>query len=153
MSIATDSLMLLFTKYKCKWLTAISMSLFRYTTSQDVCVQQSHATKHLLPYYKVNLCRLVAILLLSNEDQQQKNPLATFATHLCMQRKGHEWTASSSLHDTITVNLILCSVSFIPAKKLSLQESNQLSWIKMPTSGFSRNIWFLTPISRGKMPV
>jgi len=45
-------------------------------------------------------------------------------------------------------------VSFIPAKKLSLQESNQLIGIKMPTSGFSRNIWFLIPISRGgQMPV
>jgi len=30
----------------------------------------------------------------------------------------------------------LCSVSFILAKKLSLQESNQLIGIKMPTSGF-----------------
>jgi len=33
-------------------------------------------------------------------------------------------------------------------KKLSLQESNQLIGIKMPTSVFSRNIWFLNPISR-----
>jgi len=29
-----------------------------------------------------------------------------------------------------------------------LQESNQLIGIKMPTSVFSRNIWFLIPISR-----
>jgi len=41
------------------------------------------------------------MLLLRNEDQQQNNPLATFATRLCRQRKGHVWTASSSLHDTI----------------------------------------------------
>jgi len=34
-------------------------------------------------------------------------------------------------------------------KKLSLQESNQLIGIKISTSGFSRNIWFLIPISRG----
>jgi len=38
-------------------------------------------------------------------------------------------------------------VSFIPAKKLSLQESNQLIGIKMPTSGFSRNKCFIIPIS------
>jgi len=43
------------------------------------------------------------MLLLRNKDQQQKNPLATFATHLCRERRGHEWTASSSLHDTTTV--------------------------------------------------
>ena len=29
-----------------------------------------------------------------------------------------------------------CAVCFIPAKQLSLQESNQLIGIKMPTSGF-----------------
>jgi len=46
---STDSLMLLFTKYTCTWLTAISMSLSRRTTCQDVCVQQTHATKRLLP--------------------------------------------------------------------------------------------------------
>jgi len=35
--------MLLFTKYKCTWLTAISMSLSRCINCQDVGVQQSHA--------------------------------------------------------------------------------------------------------------
>ena len=44
-----DSLVLLFTKYKRTWLTAISMSLTRCITWQDVCVQQSQATKRLLP--------------------------------------------------------------------------------------------------------
>jgi len=44
-----DSLMLLFTKYKRMWLTAISMSLSRCITCQDVCVKQSHATKRLPP--------------------------------------------------------------------------------------------------------
>jgi len=39
--------MLRFTKYKCTWLTALSMSVFRYIICQDVCVQQSHATKRL----------------------------------------------------------------------------------------------------------
>jgi len=54
-------------------------------------------------------------------------------------------------HHCMTLQLwtwLLCSVSSIPAKKLSLQESNQLIGIKMPTSGFSRNIWFLILIFR-----
>jgi len=38
-----------FHKVRCTWLTAISMSLPRYITCQDVCVQQSHGTKRLLP--------------------------------------------------------------------------------------------------------
>jgi len=62
--------MLLFTKYKCMWLTAISMSLSLCIKYQDVCVQQSHATKRLPPEYKVNLCEFVAMLLLRNKDQQ-----------------------------------------------------------------------------------
>ena len=44
-----DSLMLLFTKCKCTWLTTISMSLSRCITCQDVCVQQSHTAKPRLP--------------------------------------------------------------------------------------------------------
>jgi len=63
--------MLLFAKYKCAWLTAISMSLSRCINCPDACVQQSHATKRLLPEYKVNLCRFVAKLLLRNEEDQQ----------------------------------------------------------------------------------
>jgi len=65
-SIAIDSLMLLSTKYKCTWLTAISMTLSRYITCHGVYVQQSHATKRLL----VNFWRFVATLLLPNKDQQ-----------------------------------------------------------------------------------
>ena len=52
------------------WLTAISMSLSLCIKYQDVCVQQSHATKRLPPEYKVNLCEFVAMLLLRNKDQQ-----------------------------------------------------------------------------------
>jgi len=33
------------------------------------------------------------MLLLRNEDQDYNNPLAIFATCLCRQRIGHEWTA------------------------------------------------------------
>jgi len=65
----------------------------------------------------VNLCRFVAMLLLRNKDQQQKNPLATFATHLCRQRREHEWTASSSPHGIITVNLTLVQYKFHTGKK------------------------------------
>ena len=90
--------------------------------------------------------------LLRNKDKQQNNPIVTFATRLCRQRKWHEWTASSSLQNTITVNLPLEQCEFHTSKTLSLQELNQLIGIKMPTSGFSRNIWFLIPISRGKIP-
>jgi len=93
------------------------------------------------------------VLLLRNKDQQQNKPLATFATNLCRRRRGHEWTTSSSLHNTITVNLTLVQCEFHTGKKLPFQESNQLIGIKMPTSGFSRNIWFLIPISRRKMLV
>jgi len=47
-----------------------------------------------------------------------------------------------------------CAVWVSYRKKLSVQESNQLIGIKTPTSGFSRNVWFLIPISRrGQMPV
>jgi len=49
-------------------------------------------------------------------------------------------------------DLTLVQCEFHTSKNLSLQESNQLIGIKMPTSGFSRNVWFLIPISRGEMP-
>jgi len=159
-----NSLVLLFTKYKCTWLprtnVRISMSLSRCITCHDVFVQQSHTTKRLLPWCKVNFWRFVAMLLLRSKDQQQNNPLATFATHLCRQRKVHEWTASSSLMWSSSHQwYYICEpdscavwVSY-RQKKLSLQESNQLIGIKIPTLGFSRNIWFLIPISRREMPV
>jgi len=50
------------------------------------------------------------MLLLRNKDQQQKNPLPSSAT----QWSRHKWTASSILHDTRTVNLLLC-VCVLPA--------------------------------------
>jgi len=40
----------------------MSMSLSRCITCQDVCVQQSHATKRFPPQYKVNICRFVAMM-------------------------------------------------------------------------------------------
>jgi len=54
-------------------------------------------------------------------------------------------------HHYMTLQLwtwLLCSVSFIQARKLSLQDSNQLIGIKIRMSGFSRNILFLISIAR-----
>ena len=123
--------MLLFTKYKCTWLTAIIMSLSRCLTCRDVCVEQSHATQRLLPKFKVNLCGFGATVLWCNKDQQQNNPLATFANRLCRQRKRHEWTASSSLHDTITVNLTLVQREFHTGKKTVIARIKSIN----------RNLW------------
>jgi len=54
----------------------------------------------------VNLWRFVAVLLLSNKEQQQNNALVSFVTFwVCRRRSGHEWTASSSLHHTRIVKL------------------------------------------------
>jgi len=38
----------------------------------------------------VNFFRFVAILLSRNKEQLQNKLLATFATHLCRKRRGHE---------------------------------------------------------------
>ena len=138
--------MLFFTKYKCTWLTAMSKSLSRWITCPDGYIQQSHATKRLLPPYKVNVWKFVAMSLLRNKDQQKNNPLATFVTHLYRKRRGHEWTASSSLHDTITVNLTLVQREFHTGKETVIARIKSINRIKLPTSGFSRNIWFLIPI-------
>ena len=49
---------------------SISMSLSRCITCQDVCVQQSHATKRLLEQNKVNLRGFVDTVLLRNTAEQ-----------------------------------------------------------------------------------
>jgi len=41
----------------------------RCITCQDVCGQQAHAAKRLLPLFEVNLRRFVTMLLLRNKDQ------------------------------------------------------------------------------------
>jgi len=48
-----------------------------------------------------------------------EHSLPSFATCLCRQRSGLKWTASSSLHDTRTVNLTLVHC-VIPVNKLPL---------------------------------
>ena len=93
----------------CHCLAALSTK----TSAFNSLMQQNACHRNI----KVNLCRFVAMLLLCNKDQQQNNPLATFATHLCRQRRGHEWTASSSLHDTATVNLTLVQCEFHTGNK------------------------------------
>jgi len=45
-------------------------SLSRCITCQDDCVQQSRATKRLLPQHEVNLWRFVAMLFLRDTHQQ-----------------------------------------------------------------------------------
>ena len=47
------------------------------------------------------------MLLFWNKDQCYNNPFPSFTTCLFRQMSGHEWTVSSSLHDTRTVNLFL----------------------------------------------
>jgi len=113
------------------------MSAFNSLLQQNACHRNIKWTfADLLPCY----CYAI-------NTNSRKNPLTTFAIRLCRQRRGHEWTASSSLHDTTTVNLTLVQCVFHTRKKLSLQESNNLIGIKMPTSGSSRNFWFIIPIS------
>jgi len=41
--------------------------------------------------------RFVAVLLLQDKYQQENNPLSSFATYLCVQRSGYEWTTSSAV--------------------------------------------------------
>jgi len=48
--------MLLFTPYETKWLTAISSHCLEALPATDVCVQQPHAAKQLLPSLEVSLC-------------------------------------------------------------------------------------------------
>jgi len=79
----------------------------RSITCQDACVQHSHAAKRLISQLEVNTRRFVAMLLLHSRDQQWNTSVTSLATCLCRQKSGHEWTASSPLHDTRTVNLAL----------------------------------------------
>ena len=147
-SIFLDSLILVFTKYKCTWLTTISMSLlaalpakmsaFNNLMQQNVCHRNTKWTfADLLPCYcyaiKTN-SRKIRSRLSQPTSAGKGGDMSEPQAHHCMTLQLWTW--------------LLCSVSFIQAKKLSLQESNQLIGTKIPTSGFSRNIWFLIPISR-----
>jgi len=142
--------MLLFTKYKCTWLTAVSMSLSRCITCHDVYFHQSHATKRLPPYIKWTFEDLLPCYCYAIKTNSR-----TTRSRLSQPTSGGKGGYMSELqaHHCMTLYLwtwLLCSVSFILAKKLPLKESNQLIGIKMSTSVFSRNNWFLILISRGK---
>jgi len=71
----------------------------------------------------------VAMWLLRNEDQQQNNPLESFATCACRQTNGHEWVKDKLITSQCMTpeewTWLLCSVTVIPANKMSLQELNQ----------------------------
>ena len=92
-----------FTSYKSTWLTAISSHCLAALRATDVF--KSH--KQLNAYYRTWNWTFVAMLLIRNEGQFQNYPHPNFATSLCKQCSGHEWTATSKLHDTTTVNPVL----------------------------------------------
>ena len=110
-----DSLMLLFIKYKCTWLTAISMSLSRCITFQDVCVQQSqqNACHRYTKWTFADLlpCYCYAIKTNSRTIRSPRSQPASAG-------KGGDMSELQA-HHCMTLQLwnrLLCRVSFIPAK-------------------------------------
>ena len=140
--------MLLFTKYKCTWPTAISMSLLAVLPAKMAALNslmQQNACHRNIRWTFADLlpCHCCAI----------KTNSRTILSRLSQPGSAGKGGDMSQLqaHHCLTLQLwtwLLCSVSFIPAKKLSLQESNQLIGNKIPTSDFSRNIRFLIPMFR-----
>jgi len=123
----------------CHCLAALpaEMSAFSSLMQQNACHSNIKWTfAHLLPFYcyaiKTN-SRKIRSRLSQPASAGKGGDMSELQAHHCMRLWLWTW--------------LLCSVSFIPAKKLSLQESNQLLG-KMPTSGFSRNNCFIIPISR-----
>jgi len=115
------------------------MCAFNSLMQQNACYRNITWTfASLLPWYcyaiKTN-SRTIHSQLSQHASASKGGDMSDLQAHHCMTLQLWNW--------------LLCSVSFIPSKKLSLQESNQLIGMKMPTSGFSRNIWFLIPISMG----
>ena len=117
-----------FTLHKSMWLTAISSHCLAALPARDVF--NSHMR---LNAYCRNLKRtFVAMLLLRNEGQFQNYPHPSFATCLCSQCSGHEWTASSKLHDTTTVNPALAQCVVSENKTVA----ERIKSIKLLTSSF-----------------
>ena len=85
---------------KSMWLTAISSHCLAALPATDVFSNHMR----LNTYYRNLKWTFVAMLLLRNESQFQNYPHPSFATCLCRQCSGLEWTASSKVHDTTTVN-------------------------------------------------
>ena len=79
------------------------------------------------------------MLLLHNNDQQQNNPLQVWQP--ASAGKGADVSKLQAQHCMIPEqwNWLLCSVSFVPADKLSLQEINKLIGMELLTSGFLEN--------------
>ena len=134
-------------KYECTWLSAChclaalpaKTSAFNSLMQQNACYRNIKWTfADSLPCYcyaiKTN-SRTIRSWLSQPTSAGKGGDMSELQAHHCMTLQLWTW--------------LLCSVSFIQAKELSLQESNQLIGIKISTSGFSRNIWFLIPISRG----
>jgi len=114
------------------------MCTFNSLMQQNACYRDVKWTfEDLLQFYcyaiKTN-SRTIRLRLSQPTSAGKGRDMSELQAHHCMALYLWTW--------------LLCSVSFTPAKKLSLQESNQLIGIKIPTSGFSRHIWFLIPISR-----
>jgi len=124
----------------CHCLAALpaKMSAFNSLMQQKACHRNIKWTfADLLPCYcyaiKTN-SRKIRSRLSQPASADKGGDMSELKVHHCMTPEQWTW--------------LLCSVSFIPAKKLSLQDSNQLIGIKMPISGFSRNRCFIIPISR-----
>ena len=140
--------MLLFTKCKCTWPTAITMSLLAALPTKmstlNSLMQQNACHRNIKQTFADLLpCYCYAI-------KTNSRTIRSRISQPTSAGKGGDMSelASSPLHDTITVNLTLVQCEFHTGKKLSLHESNKWIGIKMPASGFTRNIWFLIPISR-----
>jgi len=113
------------------------MSAFNSLMQQNACYRDIKWTfAGLLPRYcyAIKTNRRTILSRLSQPASADKGrDMSELQAHHCMTLQLWTWP--------------LCSVSFIPAKTLSLQESNQL--IGIYDADFSGNIWFLIPISRG----
>ena len=89
------------------------------------------------------------MVLLRNNDQQQKNPFPSSAMPWTRQK----WTASSLLHDTSTVKLALVQCECLTGKWTVIARIKSINRNWAADFTFSKKL-FLGPISRGgQMPV
>jgi len=127
--------MLLFTKYRWTWLTAISMSLCRCIACQDVFVQQSlmpqKACYHNIKLTYIQICCHVIVTQWRPTVEQSardfRNPP--------LQKKKRTWVNCKLI--TVTAWHYNCesdssAVCVSYRQKMSFQESNQLIGMKMP---------------------
>jgi len=94
------------------------------------------------------------MLLLRNKDQHYNNPLESLATCLCRQRSGRKWTASSSLHDTRTVNLALVQSECYTGKQTVITRAlTVLIGIKLLISRFHEIFTSYSQFPEGEMSI